>query len=107
MNNQIYKIGETLGMSFLQILYALIVNKKYSEMTSEAKIAYSFILRRLQLSNMKGWINDENEVCIIYTREQMAAELNVSYKKAVSVFNELSEHSLILEKRRGRGLANF
>jgi len=107
MNNQIYKIGEALGMTFLQIPYALIVDKKYSKMTSEAKIAYSLILRRLQLSNMKGWINEENELYIIYTREQMACELNVSYKKSTAVFSELSEHNLITEKRRGRGLANY
>ena len=107
MNNQIYKIGEALGMTFLQIPYALIINKKYSKMSSEAKIAYSLILRRLQLSNMRGWINAENELYIIYTREQMACELNVSYKKAVAVFNELSTYNLIIEKRRGRGLANY
>ena len=107
MDNQIYKIGEALGMTFLQIPYALIINKKYSKMTSEAKLAYSLILRRLQLSNMKGWINDANELYIVYTRQQMACELNVSYKKSVSVFSELSEYNLITEKRRGRGLANY
>ena len=71
MNSQIYKIGEALGTTFLQIPYALIVNKKYAKMTSEAKIAYSLILRRLQLSNMKGWVNEANEVYIVYTREQI------------------------------------
>jgi hypothetical protein len=104
--NTVYKQGEVLGISFLQIPYSLIINQKYKTMSAEAKLAYGLLLRRMQLSSMKGWVNADNEVYLIYTREQMAAELNVSYKKAVAAFKELTDFGLILEKRRGRGFAN-
>jgi len=93
-------------MSFLQIPNALFINKKYRKMSIEAKLAYGLLLRRMQLSNLNGWINEDNEVFVIYTREQMAAELCVGYKKSVAAFHELVKYDLILEKRRGRGLAN-
>ena len=106
MNAQAYKLGEVLGMSFLQIPKALIINQKYKTMTAEAKLAYGMLLQRMQLSNLNGWVNDDNEVYIIYTREEMAPELNVGYKKAVAAFKELTAFGLILETRRGRGMAN-
>ena len=106
MNTNLYKQGEALGMSFLQIPNALFINKKYRKMSIESKLAYGLLLRRMQLSNMNGWVNDDNEVYVIYTREQMAAELCVGYKKSVSAFRELAEYGLISESRRGRGLAN-
>ena len=93
-------------MSFLQIPNALFINKKYRSMSIEAKLAYGLLLRRMQLSDMNGWTNEAQEIYVIYTREQMAAELCVSYKKSVASFRELSDFGLILEKRRGRGLAN-
>ena len=106
MNSNVYKLGEALGMSFLQIPKALIINPKYKAMTAEAKLAYGMLIQRMQLSNIHGWVNEDNEVYIIYTREEMAVELNVGYKKAVSAFQELKKFDLIQETRRGRGMAN-
>ena len=106
MNSNVYKLGEALGMSFLQIPKALIINPKYKAMTAEAKLAYGMLIQRMQLSNIHGWVNEDNEVFIIHTREEMAAELNVGYKKAVSAFQELKKFDLIQEVRRGRGMAN-
>ena len=46
------------------------------------------------------------EVHIIYTREQMAKQLGISYKSVVAVFRELNHYRLIQEHRRGNGLPN-
>ncbi len=44
---------------------------------------------------------------IIFTRGELAEEMQISYKKAIACFAELQEANLIWEQRRGRGLANL
>ena len=42
----------------------------------------------------------------IYTREDLAGEMQISYRKAISCFKELTEKHLVWEQRQGRGLPN-
>jgi len=85
----------------------LFSDPKYKTMSLHAKVAYTFLLNRCQLSQRNGWVNDENEVYIIFTRGELAEEMQISYKKAIACFAELQEANLIWEQRRGRGLANL
>ncbi len=102
----VYKQNETLGVVYFQIPIGLFAGQKYKELSITAKVAYGLLLYRMQLSSMKGWVNQNGEVYIIYTREQLAAQLGISYKSAIRVFQELKSYGLILEQKRGRGLAN-
>lgn len=102
----LYKQNDTLGITFFQVPVALFASKKYSNMSLQAKVAYGLMLNRLQLSNLNGWVNENKEVYIIYTRDQMGQQLNLSYKSIVAVFKELKQHRLIEEHRRGNGLPN-
>lgn len=43
---------------------------------------------------------------MIYTREDLAQEMQISYKKAIACFKELTEKHLVWEQRQGRGLPN-
>ncbi len=85
----------------------LFSDPKYKTMSLHAKVAYTFLLNRCQLSQRNGWVNDEDEVYIIFTRGELAEEMQISYKKAIACFAELQEANLIWEQRRGRGLANL
>ncbi len=85
----------------------LFSDPKYKTMSLHAKVAYTFLLNRCQLSQRNGWVNDRNEVYIIFTRGELAEEMQISYKKAIACFAELQEANLIWEQRRGRGLANL
>ena len=51
-------------------------------------------------------MNRHGEVYIIYTREDLAREMQVSYRKAISCFKELADRKLVWEQRQGRGLPN-
>ena len=102
----LYKQNETLGITFFQVPMVLFANSKYAAMSLAAKMAYGLMLNRIQLSSINGWVNENKEVYIIYTREQMAAQLNLSYKSIVAVFKELKQYGLIEERRRGNGLPN-
>jgi len=55
---------------------------------------------------MNGWVNDTGEVFIIYTRESLASEVQISYRKVIECMKQLSAVELIWERRCGRGDAN-
>lgn len=102
----LYKQNEALGITFFQVPVALFASGKYAKMSLAAKMAYGLMLNRLQLSSLNGWVNENKEVYIIYTRDQLGKQLNLSYKSSVSIFKELKEYGLIEEQRRGNGLPN-
>lgn len=84
----------------------LFFDPKYTPLPLEAKVAYTFLLNRFQLSKLNGWVNGDGEVFIIYTRESLAAEMQISYRKAIESMKALAAAKLIWERRCGRGDAN-
>ena len=81
-------------------------NEVYRKLSSDAKLTYALLYDRLSLSKLNGWLNDDNEVFLIYTREEVAEDLCITYKKAISAFKELLGAGLITEQRCGRGMPN-
>lgn len=90
----------------LQMPRWLFTDPTYLPLSLEAKVVYTFLLNRFQLSRLNGWINDAGEVFIIYTRDSLAQEIQLSYHKILDSMKELTAACLIWEKRRGRGDAN-
>ena len=90
----------------LQMPRWLFSDIRYSSLSLEAKVTYAFLLNRFQLSKLNGWINENGEVFIIYTRESLSAEIQISYKKAIESMKALAAAQLIYERRCGRGDAN-
>ena len=65
-----YKSNETLEHKYYQIPQELFVNKKYkNKLNSDSKILYAFLLDRLSLSQKNHWIDEDNNVYLIFTRE--------------------------------------
>lgn len=102
----VYKINDIISCDFLKIPKAMFANKTYRSLSSDAKLAYALLYDRLSLSKLNGWINENDEVYLIYTREEIAEDLGITYKKAISSFKELLATELIAEKRCGRGIPN-
>lgn len=102
----VYKITDIISCEFLKIPKAMFANAKYRVLSSDAKLTYALLYDRLSLSKLNGWINEDDEVFLIYTREEVAEDLGISYKKAISAFKELTEARLITEQRCGRGIPN-
>ena len=100
------KQGDIQNIYHLQMPRWLFTDPRYMELALEAKVAYTFLLNRFQLSRLNGWVNEDGAVFIIYTRHSLAAEMQVSYRKVIESMKELSAAGLIWEKRCGRGNAN-
>ena len=100
------KRGDIQNIYHLQMPRWLFTDPRYMSLSLEAKVAYTFLLNRFQLSRLNGWINDDGEVFIIYTRRSLAGEMQVSYHKIIESMKELSAAGLIWERRCGRGDAN-
>ena len=102
----VYKITDIIACEFLKIPKAMFANETYRRLSSDAKLAYALLYDRLSLSKLNGWINERDEVYLIYTREELAEDLGITYKKAIAAFRELTEVNLIAEQRCGRGMPN-
>ena len=102
-----YHISDVVQEDFLRFPLSLLANPRYRHMSLEAKVMYSLLLNRLTLSQRHGWVNEEKEVYLIYTREEAAGVLGISYKKAIGAFKELIGAGLLHEQRRGRGYPNL
>ena len=100
------KQGDIQNIYHLQMPRWLFTDSRYMELSLVAKVAYTFLLNRFQLSRLNGWINDDGEVFIVYTRRSLAAEMQVSYHKVIEAMKELSASGLTWERRCGRGDAN-
>ncbi|MBR2886055.1 MAG: replication initiator protein A [Clostridia bacterium] len=107
MIERTYRVSDVVNEEFLRFPLTLLANPKYREMSLEAKFIYSLLLNRLTLSQKNNWINEDNEVYLIYTREDAANTLNITYRKAISAFKELIEAGLLFEQRQGRGFPNL
>ena len=103
-----YKSNETLEHKYYQIPQELFVNEKYkNKLNSDSKILYAFLLDRLSLSQKNHWIDEDNNVYLIFTREEVQEKLNLSDKIVTKSFKILMEVNLVQEKRQGLGKPNL
>ena len=103
-----YKSNETLEHKYYQIPQELFINSKYkNKLNSDSKILYAFLLDRLSLSQKNHWIDEDNNVYLIFTREEVQEKLNLSDKTVTKSFKILMEVNLLQEKRQGLGKPNL
>lgn len=84
----------------------LFSDPRYAEMSLDAKVTYTFLLNRFQLSRRNGWVNEHGEVFVIFPRKALAKELRICEQRVTAAFKKLVELKLVWEKRCGRGDAN-
>lgn len=94
------------NLYYMQMPRWLFSDPRYAEMSLDAKVTYTFLLNRFQLSRRKGWVNEAGEVFVVFPRKALAQELRICEKRVIAAFRKLAELQLIWEKRCGRGDAN-
>ena len=91
---------------YMQMPRWLFSDPRYAGLSLDAKVTYTFLLNRFQLSRRNGWVNDAGEVFVIFPRKALAKELRICEQRVTAAFRRLAELQLIWEKRCGRGDAN-
>ena len=77
-------------------------------MSAEAKILYGIMLDKLDLSVKNKWGDEKGRVYIIYTIEQIMADMNCADQKATKLLDELEKKCGLIERRRqGLGKPNL
>ncbi|HAP8156675.1 replication initiator protein A [Enterococcus faecium] len=95
--------------TFFRIPKMLFSEDEFSSLSSEAKILYGLMLDRVSLSRSNNWRDDQGNVYIIFTIDDMVKILKWSKNKICSLLDELDEKNgigLIERKRRGLGKPN-
>jgi hypothetical protein len=102
-----FKLGENDQYLFLQLPLMLIKDDMFKDLSSDAKILYSLLLNRTSLSAKNGWVDEDNNIYIIYTIEQIMEDLNCWERKAVKLMSDLKDIGLVKTIRRGLGKPNI
>lgn len=78
----------------------------HMKVSSSAKLLYTLLLGRAQLSQKNGWVDDQGHVYLIYPIHQMAIDLDKGETTIKSLINELIKVDLLEKKSTGRGKPN-
>ncbi len=91
--------------AFIQVPRVLIEDERFADITTDAKLLYSFMLNRSFLSARSGWLDDAGRVYIYYTLDQVMADMRCANQKATKLVRELETKGLIERRKRGQGKA--
>ena len=103
-NQNIYIKAEK---KFLMLPALLIYGELYRSLDSGAKIAWTILNDRANLSKKNGWYDEKGNVYFVYTNQELMNLVNVSEPTIVKIKKELISYGLLEQKRMGRGKANL
>ena len=91
---------------FYQMPKFLFEGKLKHALSNESKILYSLLKDRHDLSLKNRWVNENNEIYLIFTRDEMADMLACSKLTLRKTIDQLKQFNLIEEERLGLNKAN-
>lgn len=99
-----YGEADAEQFAFYRIPKRLITGEEFQGISTDTKLLYGLMLDRLQLSIRNKWLDSLNRVYIIYTVEDIMADMHCGNQKAVKMLAELeNDAGLIKRKRQGLG----
>lgn len=94
--------------AFFRIPKVLFTDKRFADLSAEAKILYGILLDRMELSARNHWLDSKGRVFIYFTIEEIMAHLGCANKKAGALLTELEKKADLIErKRQGLGKPNL
>jgi cell fate (sporulation/competence/biofilm development) regulator YmcA (YheA/YmcA/DUF963 family) len=106
MSNRIrYTLDEVQRNTFYQ-LPKFLFEGEFAKLGNDARVLYSMLRDRHELSIKNKWVNNIGEVYLIFSRENMREILGLSENTILKSMNALKKFNLIEEERQGLGRAN-
>lgn len=106
MSEQRFNIQQQYREKFYQLPKVFFTNKKYMQLTNDAKIAYALLKDRLELSIKNNWFDENGDIFFIFTNEKLKNILNCHDGKLTKIKKELSKADLLEQVRCGQGKPN-
>lgn len=82
-------------------------NSYFKKLSNDAKVLYSILRDRHELSLSNGWEDENHDIYLIYSRIDMAEILNMSQPTLRKVIKELIDYGLMEEVRQGLNKPNI
>lgn len=98
-----YNTTDAEKLPFFRIPMALIKNKEFKDISTDAKLLYGLLLDRMSLSLRNNWRDEHGHVYIIYTIQATSQDLGCCQDKACKLMAELERAGLIERRRLGQG----
>lgn len=104
---ELYKLNEVNSHRFYKTPKDLFFNKCYRfNLSSDAKLLYSILLDRMELSRKNNWVNYNNEIYLLYTKENLATIMGISESTVYKSFKQLDAFKLTKQQRQGLNKPN-
>ena len=102
-----FNIKEIQKEKFYQLPKVFFTNPKYTKLSNDAKITWSILRDRLDLSIKNNWVDENGDIFFIYTNEKLKSILNISSPNKLSkIKKELTEADLFNQIRVGLNKPN-
>ena len=106
INFDFYYGKQAEQFNFYRIPKLLFTDKRFSDVSIEAKVLYGLMLDRMSLSLKNGWVDEENRVYIYFKLEDAMEFMGIGKDKGVKLFAELDYEKgcgLIHREKQGFG----
>ncbi|MCD9056123.1 replication initiator protein A [Staphylococcus arlettae] len=102
-----FNIKEIQKEKFYQLPKVFFTSPKYTNLSNDAKITWSILRDRLDLSIRNNWIDENGDIFFIYTNEKLKSILNISSPNKLSkIKKELTQVDLFNQIRVGLNKPN-
>ena len=105
-SNRFYTAKEELKLRFYQVPKSLFKNPTYKGLSLGAKLMYSILRDRLDISIKNDWEDENGFIYLIFGGEDLLNLLEISKNTVTKYKRELVKNKLIIDKRLGQGKAN-
>jgi len=104
--SRFYTEKEEITLRFYQTPKALFKNPKYLGLSLGAKLMYSVLRDRLDISIKNEWKDENGYIYLIFSIEELSDLLEIERKTVMRHKQELVQYKLIIDRRLGQGNPN-
>ena len=104
--SRFYTEKEEVTLRFYQTPKALFNNPIYKRLSLGAKLMYSILRDRLDMSIKNNWKDGKGYIYLIFSGDELLNLLEISKNTVTKYKRELVKYKLIIDKRLGQGKSN-
>jgi len=99
--------GQIPQFAFYRLPKVLFLSEKYNALSTDAKLLYSLLLDRMELSARNGMHDEQGRIYLYFTVTQASELLHYGESKMTRLFGELERIGLVDRRRQGLGKASI